>query len=286
MEMRMTRNKSALVLACALFLISHAAFAGQPDDLPKPDLDIRVDAGAISAPAFLGSKNYQVAAVPNITVKYSDKFFASLQDGVGYNIVNDNGWRIGPLAKYALARGDNGDNPLKIAGDKTNALRGLGNVDGTVELGGFIEYTWMGLSIETELRQGVNGHNGLINDINVTYTKDIHSMFYNADYPLIISLNPHATIVDSSYNEAYFGVNASQSVHSGLPRYTADGGLLSYGFGMNLTVPLNKNISLTWTSDYTRVAGDAGNSPLVKLRGSESQWTLGASLSYSFHLNL
>jgi len=285
MKIGMNTIKLGIVLVGAILLIAPSLFAAEHDDPPRHDLEIRIDAGAISAPAFLGSKNYQLSAVPNISVKYKDKFFASLQDGVGYNIINNNGWRLGPLAKYAFERNADGDNPFLIAGRKTHALHGLGTVDGTLELGGFAEYTWMELCFEVELRQGVNGHKGMVSDLNATYTKDIHSFFYDEGPPMIVSFGPHATLVNSNYDEAYFGVTASQSAGSGLPRYTAGGGLLSYGVGMSVILPLSENISTTWTAGYDRVAGAAGDSPLVRQHGCEGQRTVGAFVSYSFGID-
>jgi len=283
---RMNKIKFVFTLAVTISLIAPAVFAAEYEKSPQHDIDIRVDAGIVYAPAFLGSKDYQLSAVPNINLKYKDKFFASLQDGIGYNVINNNGWRIGPIAKYIFCRSDDGDNPFRIAGNRTNALRGLGDVDGTLELGGFVEYTWKEWSVETELRQGVNGHEGMVNDINATYTKDIHSIFYNDGPPLIISFGPHATLVNNNYNKTYFSITSHQSARSGLPRYTAGGGLLSYGFGTSVIVPLSESISTTWTAGYDRLAGDAADSPLVKQRGSEGQGTVGLFLSYSFGIDL
>ena len=284
--MKMNNVKFVATLTGVFFLIAPSLFAAELDNTPKHDLDIRIDAGMTCAPAFLGSKKYQISAIPNINIKYKDKIFASIQDGVGYNVINNNGWRIGPIAKYTFERSDNGDNPFRITGGKTHALHGLGNVDGTFELGGFVEYTWTEWSFEAELRQGVNGHNGMASDINATYTKDIHSILCDEAPPLILSLGPHATIVNNTYNEAYFGVTALQSARSGLPRYTAGGGLLSYGFGASVILPLSEKISTTWAAGYDRIVGDAGDSPLVKQRGSENQGTVGVFVSYSFGVDL
>jgi outer membrane scaffolding protein for murein synthesis (MipA/OmpV family) len=45
------------------------------------------------------------------------------------------------------------------------------------------------------------------------------------------------------HNETYFGVNARQSAASGLSRYTADAGLLSYGVSGSVVVALTKHVS-------------------------------------------
>ncbi|MDZ4786674.1 MAG: MipA/OmpV family protein [bacterium] len=272
----------ALALTGACSLIASSAFSVDRKGPPQRDLEINVGAGAIYTPAFLGSKDYQLSAVPNLSVKYKDQFFASVQDGIGYNLIRSNGWRIGPVVKYAMQRKENGNNPFRIVGNKTDALRGLGDVDGTMELGGFAEYRWREWSAKADVRQGVNGHQGFVTDLNANYTKAVPSAFWKEGSPLILSVGPRATLVDSDYNQTYFGVNASQSARSGLSQYKAEGGLLSYGIGALAILPITDTMTATWIAGYERVAGDGGDSPLVQQRGSEDQAIVGMFFSYAF----
>ncbi len=273
----------ALALTGACTLMASPAFAADRNGPPQRDLEINIGAGAMYAPDFPGSKDYQLSVLPNLSVKYKDQFFASAPEGIGYNVIRSNGWRIGPVAKYAMQRQENGNNPFRVAGDKTNALRGLGNVDGTLELGGFAEYKWSDWSAKVEARQGVNGHEGFVTDLNVKYTKSVPSVFGKEGSPLIVSVGPRATLVDSNYNQAYFGVTASQSARSGLAQYKAEGGLLSYGIGAAVIYPITgTNLTAIWLAGYDRMAGDAGDSPLVQQRGSENQAKVAVFLSYTF----
>lgn len=93
---------------------------------------IRIGAGAILSPAFVGSRSYQLMAVPALNVTYRDTFFASVEDGVGYAVISQHGWRAGPIAKIEFGRKEDGDKPFRIAGGKTSALHGLGNVATTL----------------------------------------------------------------------------------------------------------------------------------------------------------
>jgi len=272
----------ALGLSGACTLIASSTFAADRNGPPQRDLEIGVGAGAIYAPAFLGSKDYQLSAVPSLSVKYKDRFFASVPTGIGYNVIRSNGWRIGPLAKYAMQRKENDNNPFRVAGEKTDALRGLGDVDGTLELGGFTEYTWREWSAKAEARQGVDGHEGFVTDLDANYTTTVHSPFWTQGPPLIVSVGPRATLVDSDYNQTYFGIDAAQSARSGLSQYKAKGGLISYGIGATAILPITDTITATWIAGYARVAGDAGDSPLVQQRGAENQATVGVFLSYAF----
>jgi outer membrane protein len=100
--------------------------------------------------------------------------------------------------------------------------------------------------------------------------------------PLIWSFGPRARIVDDTYTAAYFGVTSAQSPASGLPVYSAAGGLYSYGIGGTAILPLDRDNrwSAVLFASYERLTGDAASSPLVQLRGSEDQATLGLFVSY------
>lgn len=86
----------------------------------QPERDRGVEIGLFTAytPAFLGSKDYQLIAGPNIQVRY-DRAFLSMQDGLGYDVIRSGGFRAGALIGFRPARRENGDNPFKIAGDSS-----------------------------------------------------------------------------------------------------------------------------------------------------------------------
>jgi len=246
------------------------------------DWTIRIGAGAILSPAFVGSSDYQLIAVPALKVTYRNTFFASVEDGVGYAVINQHGWRAGPIAKIAFGRKEDGDNPFRIAGGKTSALRGLGNVATTLEVGGFAEYRWSSISTKIGLRKGLNGHEGLVGDLSVKYTRTSQSLSPMTSSPLVVSFGPRLTVVDATYNKAFFGINADQTVNSGLPPYRPSGGVLSYGVGSFIVVPIREQLSATFLAGYDRLTGDAGSSPLVSDRGSPNQGMFGVLLSYEF----
>ncbi len=264
------------------FSFINTALANSDNATAEKSWTVRTGAGLLYAPAFLGSKDYQMLAVPDLRFAYKDRFFASVQDGIGYNIINKPHWQSGPIAKLAFQRNENGKSPFKFAGTSTKALRGLGDVDTTIELGGYLQYNWRDWSTRLEVRQGINGHNGLINDLNLNYTHDISPLFYKAGPPLILSIGPHVSAVNQNYNQAYFGVDSNQAQRSGLPEYDAHSGILNYGLSSVLVVPLNYHLSATLIASYDRLADDAADAPLVTQRGTPDQAMIGLFLSYDF----
>lgn len=267
---------AAAFISSALFPLT--AMAGGPPDAPKTDWNFTMEAGVLDAPAFVGSKDYQLIVFPNLKFEYKDKFFASVGEGVGYNVINSNGWRVGPIAKYAFQRQENGKNPFRVAGKASTALRGLGDVDATLELGGFVEYSYEPFTYKVELRQGVDGHEGMIGETSLNYTGSIDRF----GPPIFYAFGPRATFADSNYNNAYFGITQTQSTNSGLSRYSADAGLVSYGVGGFVSLPVSDSVSVSAFGGYDRLGNQVADSPLIKQRGSENQFVSGLSVSYQF----
>ncbi len=259
-------------------LLPLTVMAGAPEEPPKTNWNVTLGAGAVYAPAFVGSKDYQLIGFPDIKLAYKNRFFASVGEGIGYNVINSNGWRVGPIAKYAFERRENGKNPFRVAGKESTALLGLGNVNATLELGGFVEYNYKPFTYKIELRQGVGGHEGMIGKTSLNYTGSINQF----GPPIFYAFGPRAIFGDSDYNNAYFGINQIQSTRSGLSRYNADGGLLSYGVGGFVSLPVSDSVSVSAFGGYDHLGTEAADSPLIKQRGNENQFVSGLSVNYKF----
>lgn len=234
--------------------------------------------GVASTPAYLGDNDYQLTAVPDVSIKYGDTFFASLYEGIGYNAVNQGGLKMGPVMKFDFGRQEDGGNPLRIGGSDTDDLIGLGDVDMTLELGGFVSYQSGNWTSKLGLRHGLNGHEGLIGQAEVKYGGQLFLL----GKPAFFSIGPQLKFADADYHNAYFGVNASQSMASGLGEYNAGGGLLSYGIDASLFVPLTERVSAAFFANFSRLGDEGADSSLVRERGSPNQAFIGTLLQYKF----
>ena len=107
---------------------------------------------------------------PDLRVAYGDVFFASVLDGVGLNLIRQDGWRAGPLVKIRFGRDEDGrGSPFQIIGG-SDALRGFGNVGVAGEAGAFAEKRFgprEAWRARVEVRQGFGGHQGTIGDVSV-----------------------------------------------------------------------------------------------------------------------
>ncbi len=293
-----TLRHSLRMLACLMLPTFLAPFAAQAQTAtPEPDPrqlvdrtseprnDREVEIGLFSAytPAFLGSKDYQLIAGPNIQVRY-DRAFFSMQDGLGYDLIRSGGWRIGPTIGFRQGRRESGNSIFRIAGDSTDALRGLGKIEATAEAGGYVGYQSGNFAAKLDVRQALSGGQGLIATLGLHYVAVIPLSSASNAQPIRIAIGPRLSVVDDKYNQTYFGVTAIQSARSGLRQYDANGGLLSAGIGLSAHIPLTERISGAFLMGYDRLTGDAARAPLVEDRGSRNQATVGLGLTYKFGL--
>lgn len=242
---------------------------------------LNVGAGALMSPTYEGDDKYRVSILPNIQVSYGDTFFASVQEGIGYRVINTDTLRAGPIARIRFSRDEDGDQPFAVTGDDSTDLAGLGDIDTSIELGGFLEYELGDVTLSAEARKAASGHKGFVADIGARWSG--RAMAFGP--PVIWSIGPRARLVDDTFNAAYFGITPAQSLASGLPAYAADGGLHSYGVGATAIIPLDRDNR--WTAvafaGYDRLTGDTADSPLIQLRGAEDQATAGLFISYRLY---
>ena len=272
-------NRCALLLPA--LMLSHLCptmAIAQPE--PNDGWRFGVGGGALVSPTYEGDDNYRVSALPNIQIEYGTRFSASVQNGVRYEALQTDRFTMGPIARIRFSRNEDGSQPFAITGERTTDLRGLGDVATTIELGGFANYDFGPVSASVEARHAVNGHDGLVVDAGLRYGGQTFAL----GPPLIFSVGPRVKIVDENYNQSYFGVTPVQALASGLPVYNADGGLQSYGVGATLILPLTRDnsASVVFIAGYDRLTGDAGDAPLVRLRGDRDQATLGLFFTYWF----
>jgi len=173
---------------------------------------------------------------------------------------------------------------FKIAGDSSDALLGLGEIEDTAEAGGYIGYQSGNFAAKLDVRQALSGGQGLIATLGLVYVADIPLSSTSNAQAIKIAMGPRLSFVDDKYNQTYFGVTAIQSARSGLRQYDANGGLLSAGFGLSAHIPLTERISGAVLVGYDRLTGDAARAPLVENRGSRNQATVGLGLTYKFGL--
>ncbi|MBC2670520.1 MipA/OmpV family protein [Novosphingobium piscinae] len=255
-----------------------AAFrpAGPP---PPQGWTMSVGVGTLVGTAWQGSRDTALSVIPDLRINYRDRIFLSIPEGLGWNAINRDGWRIGPVLKPRFGRNeDNGGSPFQIVGG-SNALRGMGDIGVAGELGGFVEKRlgrtgqWRG---RIEVRQGFGAHEGVVGDLSLTYGGRAGRVLY--------SVGPRATLASRDFMQTYFGVNAAQAARTGLAVSRPDGGLVSWGLGGNLIRPLDRRRAVSLFAGIDRLGDAPAGSALIRQRGQRTSYAAG--LLYSFRFGL
>lgn len=279
MKMRALVATTALVLAHPCLAQTDGARPVPPANRPAtggPGWSVTIAIAPVLTPVWQGSRDVALSIFPDLRLNYKDVLFASIPDGFGWNAINRDGWKAGPLAKIRFGRDEQrGGSPFLISG-QSDALTGLGNVGAAAELGGFVEKRsgpWRG---RVEVRRGFGGHEGVIADMSVAYQKRAGRTF--------IAIGPRATLASKTYINTYFGIDGVQSQRSGLRPYSPSGGPMSYGVSASVIRPLNLRSAVTLFGGVDRLGGEPGASPLVRERGRRLQFTLGLGYGWRFNL--
>ena len=256
------------VLALPLGAAAQPSSIGSEAAGPPPnDWTFDIGPGVVTAPWFEGGIYYRVLPIPNLDLRYQrDKVFVSARDGVGATILDLAGFKAGPILRYRFPRNE-WDGP---------GLHGTGVVPFTVEGGGFLRYDLPFLAAKVELRRGLGGSNGLVFDaLSDGKLRLADNVF--------LSGGPRLSVTDATFNQAYFGVNATQSLNSGYAQYYPGAGLRSVGVGTSAQWRITDKLTGVAFASYNRLTDIAAASPLVTgPAGSPNQLVVGAALSWRF----
>jgi len=168
---------------------------------------------------------------------------------------------------------DEGDN---------KALRGLGNIDGYVVGTVSLEYS----PVEPQSAHFLTGGVDLSFDVSGETDGVVASAGLQLNHAigdsLVISHGPHVTIANDSHTQAYFGITQRQAANSAYNRYEAEGGLQDAGYSVDVHYGITETIGLFFGGGYSKILGDAADSPLVDQEGDDDQFTAYTGVSYRF----
>jgi outer membrane protein len=281
---RQNHHDLLCIALMALTLVPAIATAEPLVTLPAPAFElpvlppvsgtwtVMIGVGGEYKPDFEGANRSMLSPVPIFSIRRagSAEQFRGPRDGASIALIDFGDLRAGPVGKFVASRKAN----------NYTELNGLGDVSAAVELGGFLEYfpvDWFRTRVET--RQGFGGHHGVVADFSA-----------DAVVPIIqgvtFSAGPRFTWESTKATAPYFGIDAAQAMATGLPVFNAKGGAHSVGAGAQLSYRVNPQWEVHSYVEYERLLGDAAASPLVTLRGSPNQTTVGMGASYSFDVKI
>jgi outer membrane protein len=114
----------------------------EPEPSTPSDWAFTIGAGVLVEPEYEGAESYSVSPVPFISIAYGE-WFELNPEGLSAKVVEIGDLRLDALVGYDLGR-DEDD------GDK---LKGLGDIDFGVTVGGRLSYEIAGVELFTEVKK-------------------------------------------------------------------------------------------------------------------------------------
>lgn len=258
------------LLALGSTITASAQFA-RPDD----GWYVRLGTMGFVAPEYEGSDHYKVRPFPDVEITYDNRFFLSRQ-GLGVNLVTTDNLTLGAAIAFDGGR----------KSSKDEALTGFRNVGDTAIGRVFAEYRidrWM-LSADISTDVLGDGHKGTTATLGTMY-------MFNPVGRTVLLFGPSITWASDDYMNSYFSTTSDRFASTNptaLVRFgsrtgfKAESGFKDAGLTAILIHPLDDNWSVTGFGGYSRLLGDAADSPFVKDNGSRDQFMGGVGLSYTF----
>jgi outer membrane protein len=222
-------------------------------------------------PEFPGAKDFTFSFRPIIDIRRAGEpeDLNLPNDAVSVTLYKSGPFRLGVAGDLINSR-DHSD---------ADSLHGLRDIDYTVELGGFAEY-WLAPNLRTrvELLQGVTGADGFTANFSADYV-------YKPDARWLFTFGPRMQAVNTQYESTFFSVNTAESFATGLVPYHASGGIHSAGIDATVRYNVSDRFSIRAFADWERLLGDAADSPIVQVRGSEDQFEFGVGAAYTFDVH-
>jgi len=263
-----------LVFACVT-VIAQTVRAQSAFEIENVPAVLGVGVGML--PDYRGSNDYTIGIAPlfRYTFKGSERYVSLVANELSVNLLNNKAFRLGPVVNYTFGRDDD-------VGD--DQVADMEEIDGTVEAGVFADYAWIDpQNPRNRFLVGITALTDVGGENDGNRVRLSARFWHQVAKPLDIGLVAGLWYADDDWNDTYFGVNEDNVGDSHLPFYTADGGVEEYYFGAVGIFYLSKNWAVTGGVRYSRISGDAEDSPLVdgeNAQGSANQLIGGLGVAY------
>lgn len=225
-------------------------------------------------PAYEGADSYRTFPVPAGRVQWGRRYVALQGLTMLANVSTADGLEFGPLVTLTFGRNKDID---------SDAVAALPEISDAASLGVFAARVWRGVGTAAgEVRLQVQA----AHDVTDVYGGWISAASAGYATPLgdrwMIAGDLVARVVSDDYAATYFSVDPADAARSGLAPFSAGGGLNDVGVSLTASYALTERWSMTAFAGYSRLLGDAADSPIVADEGSADQFSAGFGLGFSF----
>lgn len=289
-------NRLTRAACAALTVMASPAWAQDPGaETPAPESPaatvfddnwLTIGGGASYSTSYDGSDDYVVSVLPLVQGKLGGISINPRAAGLALDFIQEapgeTGFSLGVAGRL---------NRNRATQIEDRVVEQYGELDTAIEVGPTVGVTVPGvlhqydsLSLSVDALWDVNGaHEGMTINPSITY-------FTPLSRAMALSFSLSARHVDDDYASYYYSVPvapAAVAVADRLPVFAADGGFDKVGanllFGFDFDGDLtNGGLAAFVLGGYSRMVGDAADTPFTSIRGSDDQWFIGGGLGFTF----
>ena len=261
--------------------------AGPPKTVFDGDF-LTIGIGAGYGTSYSGSDDYNINVLPIVQASIAGIDINPRPAGLAIDFIPDPdqgvSFSAGPMIRLRSDRADVDD-----INDEVVEL--YGELDRAVEIGASVGvskpqvlHPYDSISLNVDAAWDVAGaHGGMYISPGVTY-------FTPLSRGTAVSLTLSTTFIDDDFADYYYTVPQITNVAPDdrfLPGFTAEGGLQSYGVNLLLAQDLDNDItngglSLVGLGGWSKLVGDAADTPFTSVRGNDDQFFVALGVGYTF----
>ncbi len=249
---------------------------------------LTVGVGVAYGASYSGSDDYRTFVLPIVQGSLGGFDISPRPAGVALDFIPDPdegvSFSFGPVIKLNRDRAD-------LDGIKDPVVEAYGELDTAIEVGPSAGVSFPqllnpfdSLSLSVDAAWDVAGaHDGMSVSPAITY-------FTPLSRGIAASLSLSTKYIDDDYADYYYSVpatNAALPAADVLPGFQADSGFESAGVNVFLAFDLNGDVTdgglaLVALGGYSRMLGDAKDSPFTSIRGEADQFLGAVGIGYTF----
>jgi MipA family protein len=265
-----------------------AAAPDLPEDTVFDGDYLTVGIGVGYGASYSGSDDYRTFVLPIVQGSLAGVDISPRAAGVALDFIPDPdegmSFSFGPVIKLNRDRAD-------LDGIKDPVVEAYGELDTAIEVGPSVGVSFPqvlnpfdSLSFSVDAAWDVAGaHEGMSVSPSITY-------FTPLSRGIAAMLSLSTKYIDDDYADYYYSVpatNAALPAADVLPGFQADSGFESAGVNVLLAYDLNGDVTdgglaLIGLGGYSRMLGDAKDSPFTSLRGEADQFLGAIGIGYTF----
>lgn len=226
-----------------------------------------VRAGVRYGPDYVGSDDYRAWFTGALVLSRHDALATSYgapDDGLSLGLLGTGPVTAGLVGRWRSSR------------DNDNDLSGFEKVDATIEAGAFVNW-WAAdwLRLRAEARRGFGGHDSWVGDFAADAIVRGERWGFTA--------GPRLDWGEEAFTRTYFEVTPTDAARSplGIAAYAPGETYWAPGVVASVEYRVTPRWSLQSVATYSRLTGDAADSPIVEKLGSADQASISLSVRYT-----